>query len=79
MKEKLPWSLSPRQAFIIDCYIVYGRSDLVATRIGIKIKTLDKHMERAREKMKLRGAISGKGNMWVQIITAWWKYWHNVP
>lgn len=53
-----PWNLSPAEVTTIRAFIAGGRAKTVARDLGISPKTVEKHTEATRRKMKTQTLLS---------------------
>lgn len=54
---KNPWGLTPRQVQCMDAVVSEGCHKSAARKIGIDYKTMEGHIQKAREKIGTRGRL----------------------
>lgn len=74
-----PWSLTPRQAQIFDAILVHGSNADVAAALGMKLKTVEVHLQQAYDRMRTAGAALGRGNVRTLALTLWMRWRQEKP
>lgn len=58
MKPTNEWGITPAEAAVLDALILTGDNQLAANALGLSIKTIERHLQSIRKRMKARNRIA---------------------
>jgi DNA-binding CsgD family transcriptional regulator len=53
-RDENPWSLTPREREVLALVCDYKRDKEIAEALGISLRTVEKHMEKLRQKLGIK-------------------------